>query len=92
MIARSDCRRQGLGKEAVLLMMRYAVTELKMKQFQVKIGRKNEASLHLFQHYFGFHCISVSEVFDEITLGRSLDDILMDALMHVTYSVKSFAT
>lgn len=49
MIARSDARGQGLGREAVLLMLHYALTRLEISRVFCKINEVNESSLKLFR-------------------------------------------
>lgn len=68
MIAESKYRGQKMGWEAMLLMLRYGVETLKIKQFQAKIKMENSASLKMF-HKMGFSEKSRSEVFQEITLA-----------------------
>ena len=48
MVANSDCRRKGIGKEAVLLMMFYGLTRLEVNRFYCKVHSDNKPSLHLF--------------------------------------------
>ncbi|XP_025135252.3 N-acetyltransferase 9 isoform X5 [Bubalus bubalis] len=49
MIAEPSCRGQGLGTEAVLMMMLYGVTRLGLTKFEAKIGQGNEPSIRMFQ-------------------------------------------
>ncbi|KAF0700923.1 Aste57867_8571 [Aphanomyces stellatus] len=51
MIAEKSVRGQGIGKEAVLLMMSYAVEHMNARRFYCKINEENEASLGLFRKY-----------------------------------------
>jgi len=67
MIAESSMRGQGLGKEAVNVMMFYGFKYLNVKLFSVKIGFDNVASIKLFTN-LGFKEESRSEVFREVTL------------------------
>ena len=41
-------RGKGLGKEAVMMMMAFAVENLGIHTFRAKIGESNQASLDLF--------------------------------------------
>ncbi|XP_066927403.1 N-acetyltransferase 9-like protein [Clytia hemisphaerica] len=68
MIAESSMRGQGLGKEAVNVMMFYGFKYLNVKLFSVKIGFDNVASIKLFTN-LGFTEESRSEVFREVTLN-----------------------
>ena len=68
MIAESSMRGQGLGKEAVNVMMYYGFKYLNVKMFSVKIGFDNVASIKLFTN-LGFKEESRSEVFREVTLN-----------------------
>lgn len=67
MIAESKSRGKGLGKESVLMMMGFAVKNLGIHSFRVKIGDSNEGSLSLFKK-LGFEETSYSEIFKEVTL------------------------
>ncbi|XP_052178247.1 uncharacterized protein LOC127792008 isoform X2 [Diospyros lotus] len=48
MIAEPKSRGKGLGKEAILMMMRFAIENFSIHVFRAKIGESNEASLSLF--------------------------------------------
>ncbi|XP_014674783.1 PREDICTED: N-acetyltransferase 9-like protein [Priapulus caudatus] len=67
MIAEDECRGRGFGKEALLLMMRYAIVELSTQRFTAKIGEENLHSLSMFKK-LGFMETSRSKVFREVTL------------------------
>ncbi|GAQ91060.1 Acyl-CoA N-acyltransferase domain-containing protein [Klebsormidium nitens] len=67
MIAEEKCRRKGLAREALRLLMLYAVRTLRLRRFVAKIGEGNVASLKLFQ-YLGYVEVSRSQAFREITL------------------------
>ncbi|KAJ1359634.1 hypothetical protein KIN20_018408 [Parelaphostrongylus tenuis] len=54
MIAERAARCSGAATEAVTLMISYAMKELQMKHFFVKITDDNTASLHLFEHKLNF--------------------------------------
>ena len=49
MIARDDARGQGMGAEAVRLMLHYALQRLAVTRFYCKINETNKASLSLFR-------------------------------------------
>lgn len=68
MIAERSHRGQGLGKEAVVVMMFYGYLCLNVSVFSVKIGFSNVASINLFTK-LGFKEVSKSDVFQEVTLG-----------------------
>lgn len=86
MIAEPSCRRNGLGKEALLTMMDYGITNLGIQKYEAKIGCSNVASLTLFQK-LGFTEVSVSEVFKEVTLEmqvtHSVQQLLTQATSHI---------
>ncbi|XP_017073317.2 N-acetyltransferase 9-like protein [Drosophila eugracilis] len=69
MIAEPDARGKGFGREAMLLMLKYAQSHLKLDKFQVKIDMDNATSLHLFES-FRFVETNRVEVFHEVTLER----------------------
>mmetsp|Transcript_9295 Transcript_9295/g.56577 ORF Transcript_9295/g.56577 Transcript_9295/m.56577 type:complete len:202 (-) Transcript_9295:1181-1786(-) len=74
MIAEERARGNGLGVEAVTLMMAYAYSRLKTRKFSAKIGDSNHASLSMFRKRLGFEFASRSEVFRETTLELLVDD------------------
>jgi RimJ/RimL family protein N-acetyltransferase len=49
MIAEPNCRRKGLGKEAIILMMLYGHKVLGIRRFYCKINVDNAASLSMFE-------------------------------------------
>eukprot|EP00899_Mesostigma_viride_P018323 jgi/Mesvir1/26492/Mv25606-RA.1 len=67
MIANAESRGQGLGQEAVELMLAYAITHLNLRTFTAKIGMANTSSLSLFRK-LGFATVSSSQAFQEETL------------------------
>ncbi|XP_016949008.1 alpha/beta-tubulin-N-acetyltransferase 9 [Drosophila biarmipes] len=71
MIAEPGARGKGLGREAMLLMLQYAQSQLKLDKFEVKIDMDNSTSLHLFES-FRFVETARVEVFHEVTLERSI--------------------
>ncbi|KAI8385699.1 GNAT domain-containing protein [Blakeslea trispora] len=72
MIAEPDYRKTGKGTEALKIMMAYALETLGLKTFHAKVSLKNEPSIQLFQTKFGFYQVSISTVFEEMTLEWSL--------------------
>eukprot|EP00249_Psilotum_nudum_P009235 c21805_g1_i1 orf=514-852(+) len=79
MIADLDCRRQGLGKEAVMMMIAFATQHLGILKFRAKIGDSNRASLHLFRS-MGFKDVCHSSVFKQVTLDLVADEVLCTSL------------
>ena len=67
MIAEEASKRQGLGQEALRLLMSYAIVHLKVSRFRAKIGYANIPSQNLFQK-LGFHEVKRVEVFQEVHL------------------------
>lgn len=49
MIAENKYQRNGFGREAVILMMWYGITHLKLEKFYAKINNTNQPSISLFQ-------------------------------------------
>ena len=68
MIAEPSFRGCGRGKEALLLLIKYAVDSLKVDKLVAKIGFSNAASISLFTK-LGFVEVGRSEVFEEITFS-----------------------
>ncbi|KAH8356113.1 hypothetical protein KR200_012194 [Drosophila serrata] len=73
MIAEPAARGKGYGREAMLLMLKYAQSQdqLKLAKFQVKIDMENSISLHLFKTFQFVETCRV-EIFHEITLERTI--------------------
>ena len=67
MIAESDHRNKGLGKEVLQLMMAFCREVVGVRSFVAKIKDTNAASMHLFEK-LGFRLVSESAVFQEKTL------------------------
>jgi RimJ/RimL family protein N-acetyltransferase len=66
MIANPTNRRRGCGFEAVLLMLWYAVTQIKdIARFYCKIHETNVASIHLFRHRLQFVPCGYAACFQE---------------------------
>ncbi|XP_059991250.1 alpha/beta-tubulin-N-acetyltransferase 9 isoform X2 [Lagenorhynchus albirostris] len=73
MIAEPSCRGQGLGTEAVLMMLSYGVTKLGLTKFEAKIGQGNEPSIRMFRKLH-FEQVAVSSVFQEVTLRLTMSE------------------
>ena len=67
MVAEAQWRGIGLGKEAIKILIYFAILKMNIKKFIVKIGSTNLESLALFKG-LGFEEESYSSVFDETTL------------------------
>lgn len=72
MIAESEYRRRGMGKEAVKMMMHYGYHKLNANHFAVRIGENNTESVSLFKK-LGFFETDYSEVFKEKTLKLNVE-------------------
>ncbi|CAM8949756.1 unnamed protein product [Rhodiola kirilowii] len=89
MIAEPTSRGKGLGKEAVLMMMAFAIENFDIHIFRVKVGESNEASLSMFQK-LGFEEVSRSAIFREVTMELSVaKPIFKELLPTVHMSFKS---
>ncbi|XP_043109107.1 N-acetyltransferase 9 isoform X1 [Puntigrus tetrazona] len=75
MIAVPCYRGKGLGKEVTRMMMYYGVHKLGIQKFEVKIGLDNKISIAMFKK-FHFRELSISEVFQEVTLGVTVNEAL----------------
>lgn len=71
MVADYGFRRHGLARQAIRMVMQYAVSVLGATDFVAKILDTNEGSMHLFEHKLGFHEVKRVPVFHEIHMGRS---------------------
>lgn len=91
MIAESGARGKGFGKEAILLMLKYGLTELNIQEFVSKIGYDNKASQHLFGK-LKFEEQSRSDVFQEITFKRTVDTEWINWLNNeiTAYSIENY--
>ncbi|XP_022093665.1 N-acetyltransferase 9-like protein isoform X3 [Acanthaster planci] len=87
MIAEPSCRRKGIGREALVLMIQYGATKLKVRRFIAKIGLQNQPSLALFKK-LGFKQESVSEVFQEVTLQLEVTEEVQHSLNLQTNHMK----
>ncbi|XP_030693437.2 alpha/beta-tubulin-N-acetyltransferase 9 isoform X1 [Globicephala melas] len=87
MIAEPSCRGQGLGTEAVLMMMSYGVTKLGLTKFEAKIGQGNEPSIRMFRKLH-FEQVSVSSVFQEVTLRLTMSEPERQWLLEQTSHVE----
>ncbi|WVZ55817.1 hypothetical protein U9M48_006428 [Paspalum notatum var. saurae] len=74
MIADHKSRGKGIGQEALLLMMAFAVEKYGIHTFRAKISESNTASLNLFRK-LGFKDASYSAVFKEVTLEAPTDTL-----------------
>jgi len=72
MIAEENYRRQGMGKEATLLMMIYGAQNLNIRRFIVKINEDNDASMQMFKT-LGFRVCNYAECFREYELELCFD-------------------
>jgi len=84
MIAEESHRGLGKGKEATLLMMRFAVEVIEVEQFVAKIKFNNTNSQKMFIK-FGFKECSRSEVFEEITYNLVVNSVWFDFVKNSTH-------
>jgi len=75
MIAEEGARGKGLGKEAMALMMNYGARKLGVGAFEARIKVHNERSIKMFEK-MGFAEVGRSEVFGEVTLKATADDLV----------------
>lgn len=74
MIAESWARGRKCGWEAMLHMFFYGITQLGVKQYVVKVLCINEISIRMFTN-MGFTEVSKSDVFQEITMCKIVDNL-----------------
>jgi len=67
MIAEETARGKGMGREALLQLMRYGLENLHLTKYVAKIAYANAPSLKLFDS-LGFKEVSRADVFQEVTL------------------------
>ncbi|XP_051888721.1 N-acetyltransferase 9 [Pristis pectinata] len=87
MIAEPSFRGKGFGKEVTLMMMYYGVTKLGITKFQAKINLENIISIAMFRNMH-FKEVSVSDVFQEVTLWLIVDDCRKKWLLEQMNRVK----
>jgi len=68
MIAKSDYRRNGMGREATLLMMLYGATYLDVSRYFCKIHETNTPSISMFQNKLQFQRCGYAACFGEIEM------------------------
>jgi RimJ/RimL family protein N-acetyltransferase len=90
MIAEPKSRGKGLGKEAVLMMMAFAVENYSIHVFRAKIGESNEASRLLFQK-LGLKEVSYSEIFKEVTLELQITNLKREELQQLSGNMVTHA-
>lgn len=83
MIAEPLARGKRYGWMAMLLMLLYGINYLDVKQYVVKIALDNEISIKMFTN-MGFLQTSVSNVFQEITMNKLVDDTWISWLRSCT--------
>ena len=88
MIAEKSFRKMGRGKEAMLIMFYYAVQNLSVKRFTVKIGYENKPSINMFKN-MKFSIESESDVFQEVTLYVDVSNDWITWLKEMIKSYKS---
>lgn len=78
-IKNSENRNQGIGKEALGLLIAYAFNQLQLHQLYANISQENVASIKLFTT-FGFRCIGVKK--DWVRSQHQFTDEGMYQLIH----------
>lgn len=79
MIAEKWARGKKCGWEAMLLMFMYGINTLGVKQYIVKISYINAISINMFKN-MGFVEISRSDIFQEITFSKIVDELWLNWL------------
>ncbi|KAJ2776345.1 hypothetical protein GGI15_004877 [Coemansia interrupta] len=74
MIAEDGFSGKGIATEVLRLMMHYAVNDVGVTDFVVRIKDTNAASIHIFESKFGFEETERSSAFNEVTLRRKVTD------------------
>lgn len=74
MIAEQWARGNKCGWEAMILMLLYGITHLGVKEFIVKISYYNQISRDMFTK-MGFTELYKTDVFQEVTYGKQVDDL-----------------
>ncbi|KAJ2763122.1 hypothetical protein H4S06_000275 [Coemansia sp. BCRC 34490] len=74
MIAEQAHSGRGVATEVLKLMMHYAVNDIGVTDFVVRIKETNNVSIHIFEAKFGFIETERSKVFKEVTLRRQVTE------------------
>lgn len=92
MIAESDHRGQGLGREATCLMLLYGASNVGFRRAFCKINQDNHASRNLFEKKLGFIECAYAECFQqyELELKRPTTDDLVDCLKDLVPKYSTF--
>ena len=92
MVADPRCRRRGLGKEAVLLMMQYGIVHLGVTSYVAKISTNNAPSMSLFENKLGYVETARIEDFEEVHYRWDVTDHALASLRELQseFSVESF--
>ncbi|MGX7666924.1 GNAT family N-acetyltransferase [Flavobacterium pedocola] len=59
-IQKPEHRNQGIGREALDLLIKFSFTQLQLHQLYANIGTENVASINLFTN-FGFQCVGIKK-------------------------------
>ncbi|OQV12239.1 putative N-acetyltransferase 9-like protein [Hypsibius exemplaris] len=90
MIGDARFRGKGLGRQMLLVLMRYAEEEFFIRKFEAHISLENHSSIALFTS-LGFTTVSTDETFGEHLLQLQLDEPALQALVtqsdNVSYSI-----
>ncbi|CAM4979713.1 unnamed protein product, partial [Rotaria socialis] len=92
MIPQATERHKGYGIETLYTFIRYAIETLNITRFVVKIGLQNLPSINLFTKKLQFLEIEKSEVFQETTMERRVDNDFIELLHSKTpnYEIDSY--
>ena len=89
MIAEESARGKKFGWEAVILMFLYGIHHINLKLIEAKISLTNDISIKMFKK-LGFEEKSVSEVFQEVTLEKKVNDEWIEWLnKEVKYKIQT---
>jgi RimJ/RimL family protein N-acetyltransferase len=92
MIAEETARRKGFGRESTLLMLRYAIENLKLKKLQAIIGSDNSKSIKMFQNLqFVQKC--GPNIFNEVLLEATVEKEWVSFIENETksYSIEPYS-
>ena len=86
MIAELNYRRKGIGTEAAMLMMLYAIRKLKVQCFIAKIGAENYPSIRMFTEKLHYEQESCCNIFNEVTLKYDVNFFTKELFSGTEYS------
>ncbi|KAJ1965122.1 hypothetical protein IWQ62_002742 [Dispira parvispora] len=91
MIAVANARNQGLGTEAIELMMCYGIITLQVQKYTAKILEKNTTSRRLLTDKFGFRETGYSKIFQEVSMELPVDELRCEWARNLDQRIRRYS-